>query len=234
MSCSRLSVLLFLALSLLMGSGCVTNPERYKKIHSDAGKYDVRMLAKSDLSRAAELGQREVLKSLRMMMAQLYAANPQQLERAQYPTIEANVKRIFGQRIRWNFPEFGRARGNNLLHLAFDESYRGDRVLLFTAALVSMTMRSYNGTTELYMLDQLDPQKIYNTARNFEIALRMVEQVKLEGRAPLLLQNGQQVSNQISRAAANQDLIAILIADQTNRQLTGVVHSLASMVLLPI
>ncbi len=234
MSQFRLSLSLLIVPVLLIPAGCVTDSVKYREIESTVNEYDIRMLAKSDMSRVAELGQREVLKSLRKMMVRLYAANPEQLRRAEYPTIKSNVERIFGGQIRWNFGEFGGVSGNSMLHLSFDESYRGDRVLLFTAALVSMTMRSYNGTTELYMLDQLDPQKIHNSARNFEVALRMVEQLRTDSGEYYLNSGDYRMASLVGRAVANQDLMAILIADHTNRQLTGIVQSVAAMVLLPI
>ena len=226
-------LLLIVALSTVL-IGCVPGQTRYQDIGSGGGEFDVKMLAKSDMSRVAELGQREVLKSLRKMMVHLYNANPQQLNRgrsqgqSQY-TVQSSVKRIFGQQIRWNFSEFRGVTGNKILHLTFDKDYKGDRVLALTSALVSMTMRSYNETTELYMLDQLDPQKIYNSARNFEIALKMVDIY------PYLKQSGSRhITTMIGRATANQDLIAILVADHLNRQITSVAQSVVTTLLLPI
>lgn len=235
MSRLRLSVPLLLIVALLtMLIGCIPGQTRYQDIGSGGGEFDVKMLAKSDMSRVAELGQREVLKSLRKMMVHLYNANPKQLNRGRSEgetkyTVQSSVKRIFGQQMRWNFPEFGGVRGNQILHLTFDKDYKGDRVLAFTAALVSMTMRSYNGTTQLYMLDQLDPQKIYNSARNFEVALKMVDIY------PYLKQSGSRhITTMIGRATANQDLIAVLVADHLNRQITSVAQSVVTTLLLPI
>jgi len=209
-------------------------PDVPRQVQQEIEEYDLQMLAKSDMSRVAELGQREVLDALRSMMIALYAANPEQLKRGSPSTVRANVERIFGAKIRWNFPEFGQVKGNQMLRLPFDSEYRGDRVLAFTAALVSMTMRSYNGTTQLYLLDRLSPQKIYHSARNFETAAAMAKRVKQRGGAPYLRMEAGELSRLLGRAAAVQDLMATLIADQTNRTVTGTVHSVTAMVLLPI
>ena len=231
MSPERLSVLL---LSLLM-AGCVTIPsDAPRQLQQEIEEYDLQMLAKSDMSRVAELGQREVLDALRSMMIALYAANPEQLKRGRSATVRDSVERIFGERIRWDLPEFGSVKGNQLLGLPFDSEYRGDRVLAFTAALVSMTMRAYNGTTQLYLLDRLSPQKIYHSARNFETAAEMVRRVKQRGGAPYLREQESDLSRLLGRAAAVQDLMATLVADQTNRRITGSVHSVTAMVVLPI
>ena len=61
------------------------------------------------------------------------------------------------------------------MRLAFEESYEGDRVLALIEGLRGMVLDAYNGQQEFYLLDELDPQKLYNAARNIEIAVNYAD-----------------------------------------------------------
>ena len=52
-----------------------------------------------------------------------------------------------------------------------------------------MVFISYNGKTELYLTDVLDPQKLYNSARNIEIAAWKLAHAHDARGEPLLLSN---------------------------------------------
>ena len=43
--------------------------------------------------------------------------------------------------------------------------------VLLTSGLGSMIQAAFNDKTELFLLDDLDPQRLYNAARNVEIAV---------------------------------------------------------------
>ena len=53
--------------------------------------------------------------------------------------------------------------------LSFDDSFEGDRVFCLRCWTQGMFYRAYNENAELFMLDKLDSQKLYNCARNIEI-----------------------------------------------------------------
>src|SRR5690606_37644297 len=54
---------------------------------------------------------------------------------------------------------------------AFRDDYTGDRVAALMAGLLSMVDAAFENKEEFFMFDSLDAQKLYNCARNIEIAL---------------------------------------------------------------
>jgi hypothetical protein len=62
----------------------------------------------------------------------------------------------------WKFAELENRRGTDAIHLAFREDFAGDRVLAFIAGIGGMVQTAFDDKTELFMLDDLDPQKLYN------------------------------------------------------------------------
>ena len=108
--------------------------------------------------------------------------------------------------------------------------------------LLTMTMASYDNKVNLYLFDSLDPQKLYNTARNFEVVAWKLSNAKNSRGELILLTNGSDgngVSNftferEFGKLIATQDLIARIIEDKTNRTIrTGVIDT-ATFLLLPI
>jgi hypothetical protein len=104
-----------------------------------------------------------------------------------------------------------------------------------------MVFLSYNGKTEFYLTDTLDPQKLYNSARNIEIAAWKLANAR-DARGNLLV-----VSNEASGDVANlsferefgkmiayQDVMAEIAAQQSNRMIRRVVQTVATAVFLPI
>src|SRR5690606_35671451 len=56
------------------------------------------------------------------------------------------------------------------VRLSLAPGYQGDRVFAFVAGLDSMIMHAYGQKTEFFLFDSVDPQNLYNSARNLEIA----------------------------------------------------------------
>ena len=62
-------------------------------------------------------------------------------------------------------------------------------VAAFIAGMGSMLNAAFEEKTEFFMLDDLDPQKLYNSARNLEIAAWKLANARDAGGALLLLSN---------------------------------------------
>ena len=90
------------------------------------------------------------------------------------------------------------------------------------------------------MLDSLDPQKLYNSARNLEImAWRLAHRRNINGEL-LLLTNGTNGVINLSferlfgKMIADQDMIAEIIAGRANRTINKIFHSIAQAMFLPV
>jgi len=125
--------------------------------------------------------------------------------------------------------------------LALKPEYSGDRVFAFGVGLASTVLLSYNGKTEFYLTDNLDPQKLYNSARNIEIAAWKLANARNARGEPLLVSNEKtdDVANlsferEFGKMIAYQDVMAEVAAQRTNRVIRRVVQTLATAVFLPI
>jgi len=131
-------------------------------------------LAKTDIDRVAEAQQREIFANLKVLAEKLYRRNPRELRKSGRSDIAIALDRVFYGNHHWGFPELNGARDIHAIHLAFREEYQGDRVLAFVAGVASMIQTAFNNKTEFYVTDDLDPQRLYNAARNVEIAVWML------------------------------------------------------------
>jgi hypothetical protein len=198
-------------------------------------------LAKSDTDIAAEAHLRECLASARLLMEKLYRRNPREWRKGDYATMDAAVARAFESRAEFRFAELGNARGADAIVLGLKAEYGGDRVFAFGVGLASMVFLAYNGKTELYLTDSLDAQKLYNSARNIEIAAWKLANAHDALGEPLLLSNemGVDVRNlsferEFGKMIAYQDVMAEIAAQRTNRTIRKIVQTLATAVFLPI
>jgi hypothetical protein len=198
-------------------------------------------LAKADIDSAAEVHSQECLASVRLLMEKLYRRNPHEWRKGNYPNMDAALARAFDARSEFQFAELGNRRGADAIMLGLKPEYGGDRVFAFGVGLAGMVFLAYNGRTEFYLTDSLDPQKLYNSARNIEIAAWKLANAH-DGRGdPLLLSNDMagEVRNlsferEFGKMIAYQDVMAQIAAQRTNRMIRRVVQTLATAVFLPI
>jgi hypothetical protein len=204
---------------------------------------DFRMadVAKSDIDLVIEVNARECLASARLVMEKLYRRNPREWRKGSSPSMEGALDRAFDPRSGFEFAELGGVRGTDAIVLALRPEYSGDRVFAFGVGLASMIFLSYNGKTEFYLTDALDPQKLYNSARNIEIAAWKLANARDGRREPLLLSNeiagdlrNLSFEREFGKMIAYQDLMAQIAAQRTNRTIRKVVQSIATAVFLPI
>jgi hypothetical protein len=196
-----------------------------------------RQLVKTDIDRVAEAQQREIFANLKLLTEKLYRRNPRELRKAGPLSLQQGVARIFDADHRWRFPELNGARDAHAIHLAFREDYQGDRVLAFIAGLGSMVQTAFNDKTEFYVTDDLNPQRLYNAARNVEIAVWMLSNRRSpHGQLYLLSNEGSNLSyeREFGKIIGNLDVLSKVIADKDNRTVVKVGQSLATAVFLPI
>jgi hypothetical protein len=116
-------------------------------------------------------------------------------------------------------------------------------VAVFITGMGAMLNAAFDEKTEFFMLDDIDPQKLYNSARNLEIAAWKLANSRDAGGALLLLSNeigpAAQAANlsferEFGKMIGNLDLLASLIADKGHRTIARVAQSLATAVFLPV
>ncbi len=196
---------------------------------------------KSDVDMVTEIQLRQIMESLKFLTDKLYRRNPKERLKGSSASREVAVERIFGAGRRNGFPELDGKREAESIRLAFDESYDGDRVLALAVGLRSMVMKGYNGKHSFYLTDELDPQKLYNVARNIEVAVWMLSHHR-DSRGELFI-----ISNELKgdidnlsyerlfgKLIALQDSMALIIAESSSRQIKAVIQTVASMVFIPI
>ncbi|MEE9552055.1 MAG: hypothetical protein V3V89_03325 [Gammaproteobacteria bacterium] len=204
-------------------------------------KFNIKSLAKSDIDTILDIHVQEARNHLQELMIKLYKRNPRELKKSKYKTARENIVRVFDLEHEWNFPELEGKKGADAIQLAFDNSFEGDRVFSFIVGLTSMLMASYEYKTEFYLFDTVDPQKLYNSARNIEIAVWKIEH-DMDMNGELFLYSNSlpgEVTNLsyerlFGKLIATQDMIAIIIADKTNRVIKKVFQSMATAVFFPI
>jgi hypothetical protein len=198
-------------------------------------------LAKSDIDLVAETHVRECLASARLLMEKLYRRNPREWRKGNSASMEAAVARAFDPQYEFRFVELGNARGQDAILLALRPDYAGDRVFAFGVGLAGMVFLSYNGRTTFYVTDTLDPQKLYNSARNLEIAAWKLANAGDAHGEPLLRSNeiagdvrNLSFEREFGKMIGYQDVMAEIAAQRTNRTIRKVVQTLATAVFLPI
>jgi hypothetical protein len=231
---SRLIPLIFLPLL----AACVTTGTTPRKPVSG---FDANQVAKSDIDRVAEAHQREMFAGLKLLAEKLYRRNPREWRKGGQASLEAAVARIFETNHGWAFKELENKRGTDAIHLAFREDYTGDRVLAFIVGLGGMVQTAFNDKTELFLLDDLDPQALFNAARNVEIAVWKLSNAAAPGGEPYLLSNegagpvkNLSFEREFGKIIGSLDLLSKIVADKTNRIVAKVFQNLASAIFLPV
>lgn len=223
---------------------CATQkiPATDKPIPQQQDRSALSQLGKSDFDRMADVEIRENTESMRLIMLKLYKRNPHELQKSTRDDAEKMVNWVFAGTAQHHmlFSEINNLQGTDAIHLAFNPSYSGDRVLPFIVGLHTMLLKAHNDKTDFYFTDSIDPQHIYNVARNVEIATWKLSNAKDEyGRLYL-------VSNEINNKEKNlsferefgkiigrTDLYAIALAEKSQRLISRVMQNMATAIFLP-
>ncbi len=231
-------ITLFLFLAIIFGCNKEIVREN-KPIQKEIG---ISQIVKSDIDNVLEVHVDESLRLLRELMSKLYKRNPRELKKSSYKMVEENIVRLFDLTHTWDFPELGGTHDIESIRLVFNEEYQGDRVFAFVSGLMSMIMKSYNYKSKFYIIDSVDPQKLYNCARNLEIAAwKLNNDHDLQGNLFLMSNSlpNEEIRNLsyeriFGKLIATQDNIAIIIAGKKNRAIKTVIQKMATAIFLPI
>lgn len=199
---------------------------------------------KTDIDRVLEAQQLEIFASLKRIAEKLYRRNPREFRRAGYDSVDAALERLFTPEHNWRLAEFGDKRGTEMIVAAFRDDFSGDRVAAYIAGLGGMIRTAYQDRTELFVMDDLDPQALYNAARNVEIAIWRLSNKRDAGGQLFLLSNAGRgnegepanlsYEREFGKIIAHLDFASTLVADKNHRVVVRVVQTLATAVLLPV
>ncbi len=216
---------------LILPAGCV----------STGNSYQFKNIAKTDIDMVADTHLRQVNSLLRELTVKLYKRNPAELTKKPGQTIETRLSQLFDRPGDLRFAELDKQHDIKAILLAFDPEFSGDRVFALMAGLCGMISQSYNFQDEFFLLDRLDGQKLYNSARNIEILVWRLSNKRDQAGRLFLLTNGEEngVANLsferlFGKMIALQDMLATIIADRNNRTINTVVHGIATAAFIPI
>jgi len=231
-------ITLFLFLAIIFGCNKEIVREN-KPIQKEIG---ISQIVKSDIDNVLDVHIDESRRLLKELMSKLYKRNPRELKKSSYKMVEENIVRLFDLTHTWDFPELGGTHDIESIRLVFNEEYQGDRVFAFVSGLMSMIMKSYNYKSKFHMIDSVDPQKLYNCARNLEIvAWKLNNDHDLQGNLFLMSNSlpNEEIRNLsyeriFGKLIATQDNIAIIVAGKKNRAIKTVIQKMATAIFLPI
>ncbi len=227
---------LLILLVMLVG-GCVTKMGKDGKTDSS---FDVKYLAKSEVDRIADTNRAEVMEGLMLIAEKLYKRNPKEWKKAGVESREAALARLKNRFYR-SLPELGGLREGQAASLAFTETYTGDRVAALMLGLLTMADAAFEHKEEYYILDALNEQKLYNCARNMEVAVWKLGNDRDSAGNLYLLSNELDPANrnlsferEFGRLMGLLDFMAKIVADRNGRGVSRVTHAVATTFFLPI
>lgn len=233
---------------LTMLSACTTTSSSpvgslaVKSIPEQQDRTTINQLGKSDFDRMADVEIRENTDSLRLLMLKLYKRNPHELQKSTSDPADKMVHWVFdgAPQHHYQFESINNLQGTDAIFLAFRSDYSGDRVLPFVVGIHTMLLKAHGNKTEFYFTDNIDPQHIYNVARNIEIAAWKLSNARDENGLLYLLTNeindkdrNLSFEREFGKMIGRTDLYAIALAEKSQRLISRVMQNLATALFLP-
>lgn len=224
-------------LALVLAAACST---RLGKDGRTDTAVDVKYLAKTEVDRIADTNRAEVVDGLLLIADKLYKRNPKEWRKAGLPSREAALDRLRHRHTqRW--PEMNGLREGQAAALAFTEAYSGDRVAALVLGLLTMVDAAYEYKDEFYILDSLNEMKLYNSARNVDVAIwKLGHDRNAAGELFLLSNELDPVNRNLSferefgRVMGLLDFMAKIVADRNGRGFSRLTQTAVSTIFLPV
>lgn len=239
--------ILFMALLTI---GCVQTPVDKTKIttatipipnQDDRGSF--KQIIKTEFDRLADLEVRQNTESIKTLMLKLYKRNPKELKKGPFASPEEAIRYVFENHTEHHFlfDSINHLQSTDAIFLAFNPNYSGDRVFAFIAGLQTMLLKAHGSINDFYLLNELNPQYLYNFARNVEIAAWKLANTKDEDGNIYLLSNELNeleknitFEREFGKIIGRTDLFAIALSEKSERTITRVIQNIATALFLPI
>ena len=193
-------------------------------------------LAKTNIDIISDIHIRELESHMQKLSLELYEKNANQLGKTPNLSLEKRLSQIINHPTDVFYREADYQQGTEAIELAFNSGYQGDRVFVLLLGINSMLRHSYNNLEELFMLDTLDPQKLYDSARNLERVAWRLRNENLRKKSLITLgptDEANSIENTLIRMASIQDVMAEIIASKNQRMISTAVQN-ATTILIPI
>ncbi|ODP34212.1 hypothetical protein A9762_02965 [Pandoraea sp. ISTKB] len=222
------------AVAIVTCAGCAS----YQDAPTDRGKVrstsmTTADLAQTDINRMATLGMRANLESLYLLADKLYKRNPREWHKGGAATqAEAMTQLRAAVEGRRTLAALKDLRDVKALSLSLDPTFSGDRVAAFVFSLSDTIIAAHGGTTVFYLSDGLDAQRIFNAARNVEIAAWLLASRHDTTGKPLLLANevgdvrNVSFEREFGKIIGRLDLLAEMLDEKYRRAGIGYVQNL--------
>jgi hypothetical protein len=215
----------FILLIVLVNTGCSSSGDVKGR------GFEVLSVVKNDIDLVSETHQMVVFDAFKELAVKLYKRNPHEWKKEGHESLELAVEAITGD----PFPEeVGGKTGVECIRLTFNEEYQGDRVKAFIVGLELMVLASYDDHRSFYLHNMLEAQKLYDSARNIELASWLVR-TKYDSNGELFLLSSvgtEEINYSFERLFGKminaQDMIAQIMADRTHRQIKNVIQAIAT------
>jgi len=224
-------------LLVLTASACSTRLDREGRAET---RVEARYLLKSEIDRVTDVNRDEVVAGLLRIADKLYKRNPREWRQTGAASREAAVQRL-RQRVSNDWPELRGQRERLAASLAFTEEFSGDRVAALMFGLLTMVDAAFEHKDDFYILDSLNEMKLFNAARNMEIAIwKLGNDRNLAGELFLLsneldpLNRNLSFEREFGRIIGLLDFMAQIVADRNGRTLSRVTQSVATAIFLPV
>lgn len=223
-------------------AGCTTTDAASgtPRPHNEDMSFD--QFGQTDFNRSVTIAMRDNLDSLGRLLEKLYRRNPAEWRKTGAPTLEAALQKGRDAiQTGKSPPDLAALHDVEILSVALDPAYRGDRAGTLIFGLSDMIIRSHNGKTRFYASDILNAQHVYNAARNVETAAWLLTSRHDTMGRPLLLAN--EMSNgvinlsferEFGQLVGRLDLIANLLDENLRRVGINYVQGLLFFNFLPV
>lgn len=216
----------FLSLALL--AGCVSTD------------FNVETLAKTDINQVSDIHIDQTIFLLKTLTRKLYKMNARELSKSPGATIDSQISKIFQCPPPEPIAALNNTKGTAAILMGFDDAYEGDRVYAVIYGLFTMLHTAYNQKCDMFMLDFLEAQNLYNSARNIEILVwRLKTRRQPDGSLYLVTNTCDGPVQNLSferlfgKLISLQDTMALVVASRGSRLIKGVVH-MTGMSFLPV
>lgn len=207
-------------------AACSSAPTAHGEVEGES--FQAGELLQSDSNRMATLAMKENLESLFLLMDKLYRRNPAEWKKtaASREAAIAYVRIAITERQPWL--ELQEKRDVAALSLALQPTFTGDRVAAFVYAAADTLITAHGGRTSFTLVHGLDPQHVFNAARNLEIANWILNSRKTPGGQPLLLSNQMldaqsnlSYEREMGKIIGRLDLLASYTTERYRRSVIG-------------
>jgi hypothetical protein len=226
---SLIKIFFFTLVCIFLLSGCVRSSD-----------FHIKNFAKTDIDVVSEIHMNQAISLLKTLTQKLYKRNPFELQKVKGRTIDSRLQQIFQCPALEKHPELDFKDSTDAILLGLEPEFKGDRIFALMVGLYTMIHKSYNSKCELFMLDYLNEQTLYNSARNIEIFIwRLKNRYTDNGRLFVLTNSldGEVENLSYERIFAKlislQDTMALIVATRTGRMIKEAVQ-IAGMAFLPI